>query len=718
MTSRSARLCLALAASHFALSALAQNQPAQPAQPAPGGPLPTIPQSPGANQPQPPPNQAAGPALAPGQLSAAAARPNEEEVSLILPDADIDTILGALELYTGKIILRPQQLQTATYNLKIKKPIPKSEAILAIETILALNQIGLAPLGERFLKVVNLNMVKTEAPEMLTGSAFDYPAGGRPATKLFQLEFARAPEIQGTLQGVLNPFYGGPVPLVNANALLITDSISNLQRVERLLQQLDRPATAGMTPKFYPLQNGAKASDVVNKLRGILTGALQQQVGTATSYSADDRTNQIILVADPRLHALFDDLIAKLDQRADPLTRNEVIGLNHAKAKDVVDVISNIIRGQTTALQQRQSGGSVRPGTGQPTLPPAPGAPPQPAAPAISGATNANEGSNEFSGIMTVVNDERSNSVVVSGTPDDIRLVKTLIEKLDIVLAQVRIEVVIAEVSLSDNNQTGISQLGLRIEGDKLVGFSGAAPGLSIGGDGENSLATITRPGTTGPWDLAGLVSLTTTPRKNNTTILSHPAIVTSHGKVSEIFSGETRPVVTGSVTSGTIGGTTSTTTQLRIGTRLNVTPFIGVDGSVQLELKQTVEDVIDELLIDGNPQPIIGTRETTSYITAKSNDIIVLGGFQKNTGTRTTSRLGPIPIIGDIFGSRRKTENRQDLIFFLRPVVLTNNPHADNAPAMKNLDQMPHREEIRQHLNSDVRAKPTNSVLDKILPR
>ena len=130
MTSRLVRLCILVASSGLISDALAQNPP----------PLPTNPATPAA--------------------AANATQPEEEMVQLKLPDADIDTVLSALEIYTGRIILRPQQLQTATYNLKINKPIPKSEAILAIETVLALNGIGIAPLGEKFLKVVNLNMVK------------------------------------------------------------------------------------------------------------------------------------------------------------------------------------------------------------------------------------------------------------------------------------------------------------------------------------------------------------------------------------------------------------------------------------------------------------------------------------------------------------------------------------------------------------------------------
>ena len=54
-----------------------------------------------------------------------------------LPDADIDTVLGLLEIYTERSVLRPQQLPTATYRLVIDRKIPKSEAVLALETILA-----------------------------------------------------------------------------------------------------------------------------------------------------------------------------------------------------------------------------------------------------------------------------------------------------------------------------------------------------------------------------------------------------------------------------------------------------------------------------------------------------------------------------------------------------------------------------------------------------
>lgn len=686
MTLRLARICVT-----FTVLAAAFNASAQPASPAPGAPAPTVTPAARATSVQP-------------------SAPENDEVQLKLPDATIDDILTALENLTGRIVLRPQQLQTATYNLRLTKPLPKAEAILAIETVLALNQIGIAPLGEKFIKIVNLQQVRQEAPEMINGSTLDLPPSGRVATKLFQLEFARVQEIIPLFQGMLNPFYGGPVPLPNANAALITDSISNLQRVETLLQQIDRPVTAGMKPKFYQLTN-AKASDMVTKLRNILTGTLQTQLGSATTYNADDRTNQIVLVTDPRQHAFFDDLIARLDQKSDPMTRNEVLYLKHAKAADVVTVLSKIISGQTSAIQK--STGSVRPGQGpqpmQPNVPNAPnaGAPAQPTIVSASAAEGA--GTTEFSAVMTVTNDDRSNAVVVFGTADDIRLVRGLIDKLDIVLAQVRIEVVIADVTLDDNHQSGISALGLKIEGNKLVGFSGTEASVAV------SNGVITHPGS----DLAAEIAIKTTPRKRNNTIITQPATVTSHGKKAVFFTGETRPVVTGTLQSaaGATNGlaSSSTVTQQQIGTTLTVTPFIGVDGSVQLDMIQSVEDVTGEVQVDANTQYIIGKRESTNYISAHSGDIIVLSGFRKATNIRETNRLGPIPFLGDLFGSRRKSESRQELVFFLRPTVLVNNPAIDNAETMKRIDALPSRDAIRNALDPNYEL-PKPSALDRPL--
>lgn len=651
-------------------------------------------------------------AQTPAPQAPAVATADDELVGPIkLPDADIDTVLGLLEIYTGRSILRPQQLPTATYRLVIDKKIPKSEAVLALETVLALNQVGVAPLGDKFLKVVALSQVKTEAPEMITGSTLSLVPSGRIATKLFQLNFLRVNEFIPQLTPLLSPgVANGVVPLDKANAALITDSISNLQRVELLLNELDKPVMTGLTPKFYTLRNGAKASDLVGKIRAMFQGPLQGQLGSATSYSADDRTNQIIVLADERQIPLFDELIAKLDVKADPNTRNEVIYLKHASAKEVAPLLSQLVSGQTSAAQKAGGGNNVRPIPNQP----APNQPNQPATPAAAVEAVAGESTNEFSSYITILADERSNSLVVSGTVDDLRLIQDLVDKIDILLAQVRIEVVIAEVTLTDRDNTGINALNLNVATDNVHGTH------ITGGDINVSGWAVTE-GIVNP--LSFKAAMGTVGSRDNVKILSAPTVVTTHNKEAEILVGEQRPIITGS-TSAAVGttipgqspyATTSQVTYKDIAIDLKVTPLIGEDGSIQLKIDQKVDDILGNVTIDNNEQPVIGRRQATSFVNVKDGQMIVLGGLQRTKNTRGRSKLGflvEIPVLSHLLGARKNSVERTELLLFIRPHVIP--PENGTADATSTINSLSNKEQINQYL-SDPSKPAKEPLIEKI---
>lgn len=615
-------------------------------------------------------------------------------------EMDIDSVLDRLEALTGRTIVRPANLPAASISLWMKRPLPKSEAVAAIETVLSLNGIGVAPLGDKFLKVVALTQIRAEAPELLQVPARSLPPSGRIAAKLFQPDYLRIEDFtQQAATLVSMNVTNSIVQFPKANAALVTDTISNLQRLETLLQTLDKAAPL---PKFYTVKF-AKASEMVQKLQGILQNpVLQAQLGATPTYTADDRTNQIILVADSQQHGFFDELITRLDVKSDPNTRTEVIYLKHATAKDVASLLTSIISGQNTASQR--SGGSTQLLNNRSN----PASNPQ--AGAVVATTNAGSsgGSSTFSSIITVIADERTNSVVANGTVDDLRLIKDLVDKVDIILPQVRIEVIIAEINLTDYEYSGIDAMQLDVVENKLVGIAGSLPGLALSktttttSDGtvnNTGLAGVNRPAS-GGYTLTGIFSLASKPIASRGHILSSPTITTTHNKDAEIFVGESRPTISSylndSSTTSTSSGYRSTVSSQKIGIRLKVTPLIGDDGSVQLSVEQEVNRVTGEVTIDGNKQPIVGERTTKSFVTAKSGEIIVLGGLQKTEETKSRNRLGPIPIIGDLLGSRSQQKDRSDLVFFLRPMVLTGQA-VDNASAMKRVEAMPEQKELKK---------------------
>jgi general secretion pathway protein D len=667
-------------------------------------------------------------AVVPGlnaQVPAPAARPSPPSISSVnsrtddtmvdsfkLSDGDIDSVLSALETNTGRIVVRPGSLPTATYSLRINRPIPKTELVTALETLLALNGVAVSPMGDRFLKVTALSLAKSEAPEMIIGPSLGLPSSGRIVTKLFELNFLRVSEFYPQAQSFMTPGIGGGiVQLEKANVMMVTDSLENIQRIERLLDEVDKPRPNSLTPKFYTLHNGAKASDVVNKIKSMLVGPAQNQLRLTTTYTADDRTGQIILIADPREYPLFDSLIRQLDIIAEPNTRNEVIPLKHADAKDVTTLLSALISGQTAAASKASSQ-SVRPGQ----IAPQPGAAPPPVAtPAVANGGDLIPGSSEFSSYITIQPDERTNSVVVSGTVDDLRLIKDIVAKIDVLLAQVSIQVVIAEVTLSDSDDSGLSALGLTVGQNAkgattITNFSGSVAGWNVTSGIVNPLSFV--------------AAIQSAGDKHKVRILQQDTIVTTHNKEAKFSVTQQQPVITGttgvplaSTTTNNSFATSSSVTYKDIGITLTVTPLIGDDGSIQLKIDQVVDDDQGSVTIDGNSQPIIGHREANSFINIQDGQMEVLGGLQSSGRTSDKQKLGllyQIPILSNIFGYRTTELDRTELLLFIRPHILR--PDESTGDTRREINGMSNRDQIKQYLKDPSKMPDAKeSLRDKL---
>jgi general secretion pathway protein D len=640
------------------------------------------------------------PAL-PAQPTVAPAGADEVINGLNLADAPIESVLQLLEAWTGRAILRPQALPTATYSININHALPKSEAIRALETLLGLNGVGVVPLGDKFLKIVPLPQASREAPEMIAGSTLDLPPSGRIAAKLFQLQFLPVNEIIPPIQQIMSPGVASPPVLFpSANAALIVDSISNLQRIELLLKNVDQPLAAHLEPRFYQIRY-AKASDLVNKLHSLFAGPLQTELGSATTYNADDRTNQIILISDSRQYAFFDNLIAKLDIKSDPNTHNEVIYLKHAVAKDVTTLVSSLISGQNSAAQK----------SGQANTP---NQPPRPVAPTLNSLGVATEGTTEFSSYVTVVADDRSNAIVVSGTGDDIRLIQEVVDKLDILLAQVSIQVIIAEVTLSDKDISGLASLNITTATDGGHEFGVKSFAGSVG-DWAVSSGTVSPLGFTALLNGDGGTA--------RTKILSADTVTTTHAKEADFVVSTQEPIITGTTSepTGTVASatssnfaTSSSVTYQNIGIEVKVTPLIGVDGSIQLTIDQKVDDLGGNVTIDGNSQPIINHREATSYVNVQNDQMVVLGGLQQHEITASHTKLGwlwEIPILSNILGQHNNDTERKELLFFVRPHLIA--ASESSSYTAKRVNELPNKNDINNFLQDPTKV-PKQSLTEK----
>jgi general secretion pathway protein D len=201
--------------------------------------------------------------------------PNDKVGPISLRDDTIAQVLDILQKWTGKTVLRPQALPPNLYTLSLPAGTTRSEALLALETLLNLNGIAVIQQGERFLKIVPNNIAKSESPSLITESTLTLPASGRVASKIFVLKHANGQEVVTQIASMLNATLATPpVYFGRNNAILVTDSIMNLQKIETLLNQLDRPQLDVVATKMYNLKH-AIATDIVAKLTLLLRSPAQ-----------------------------------------------------------------------------------------------------------------------------------------------------------------------------------------------------------------------------------------------------------------------------------------------------------------------------------------------------------------------------------------------------------------------------------------------------------
>ena len=272
-------------------------------------------------------------------------QPEEMIGILVLRDESALQVLDLLEKMTGKIILRRQDIAAAKINFNSQTPISKAEAVLALESLLTLNGILLTDMGGRFVKAVPATNVNSHVPEMLEGSTLDRTPSQQIYAKLFKFDYLQAEQANGTTITPLLSQNATSVVFAKANALLITDALVNLQRIEKIVQQMDQPQSVREEIQFIKL-NFIQASEMQQRIENLVQGPLKNYLEGNTNVTADQRSNQLILITHPGNLEIIQAVIDSVDVDAAPLTASEVFPLRQAKAEEVVTIIEKIISGE------------------------------------------------------------------------------------------------------------------------------------------------------------------------------------------------------------------------------------------------------------------------------------------------------------------------------------------------------------------------------------
>ena len=418
--------------------------------------------------------------------------------------------------------------------------------------------------------------------------------------------------------------------------------------------------------------------------------------------AADERTNKIFILTRPSNFDFFDRLIAELDAKVEPDVLMKVITLNYATAEDIASLLNALITGGSVSATPRRttsSSGTTTSGARPPSIPP------PPVTGGSSGAGTLNTGLLQYAEGVRILPDPRTNTLLVMATKEDMARIQQLVRSLDTSVAQVQIEVVIAEITLNNELDVGVDVF-KRLVGGTVTGTGGNATDgnapvqLPTAGNiasaiGSNAVPTAAALAS-GPGGLtyfttfqhlgldAVLHALASTSRSK---VLSTPVILTMDNQEASITVGESVPVPQNTVSSIVGNNGTLATGQLNasidykdVAIELTVTPRINPDGYVRMDIEQKVNDLGASVNIGGTVAPTILKREAKSSVAVQDKSTIMLGGLIKENKTKTETKvpfLGDIPFFGQLFKGQTNNKQRNELIIFIRPTVLRTDDQA-----------------------------------------
>lgn len=629
------------------------------------------------------------------------------------PNAEITDVIKAISELTGKNFIVDPGVR-GKITIMAPSQITVAEAYKSFLSALAINGFSVVPAG-KFLKIVPGRSAQRDSIEIYAGAYT--PNTDQMITRIIQLKHISAADFNKYLR-TLTTKDGTLETYEPTNTLILSDYGSNVERVIKIVQQIDVPT---FEEKLAVVRiRHAKATDIADLIDQIINkgkssksrgGAFTAPVprfgapegggqkGT-TAYSLvipDERTNAIIVVGNKDGIEKIKELVRQLDFNI-PLDEAGGVFVYYVKygdAEKIAATLSGITQGQNqrNAQNNNQNGGGF--------IPPPP--PPM----GFDGVNRPAEAAGAiFGGEIKVVASKETNSLIITASRPDFNVVRNLLRKIDIPRNQVFVEAVIMEIDVGDTKSWGISFYNLNKESGGIgrVGFAGTSlsnivnptndSGAVLGfGSGETFDLNIPGVGTQKVTSLIGFLNIL---RSNtNSNVLSQPQLMALDNQEAEIEVGENVPVGLNNAIG--VGGVTQGSIQREDATiKLKLKPFISPTArSVRLELEQTIKQVSSrEIKAAQLAQAAVSLtkRNVKTNIVVGDGDTAVLGGLMREdeiTTVRKVPILGDIPVLGWLFKSERLEKTKQNLLVFLTPRIIKSKQDHENLLSEKIEDRV-----------------------------
>jgi len=312
--------------------------------------------------------------------------------------------------------------------------------------------------------------------------------------------------------------------------------------------------------------------------------------------------------------------------------------------------------------------------------------------------------------------------------------ISQVVSNLDRPKPQVLIKVVFLEVTHSDSLDIGIEggYTGTNKEFQATAALANAfglsalhlpasgsnAPSLNVFGQPTSAFGAV--PPGAGLYQVFGQdyqATIRAIATAGKTKVLSRPSIIARNNQPATISVGQSVPLVT-AVRYDSLGNAINSVSYTPVGIILQVTPFIGTEGTVEMILSPQISELVADrtqwVPISSGPNgsisaPLINSRSADTVVVTPNGQTVIIGGLMEASKGDSVSKipfLGDIPILGNLFRHTTKTDARTELMIFLTPYII---------PAPSELAAITARESAQGTATKAFTEKELNEFLDNM---
>ena len=539
-------------------------------------------------------------------------------------------------------------------TLRLTEPVPPSQLFSTARRVLQDYGISIGEQEGVLTFEATEEIGSDDIPLLISGRTLpEVPPTHRTIFQFVTLKVLRTVQISRWLKQIFTSGDLGITEDPERNSLLLRGDLATIAQAIDMIEVLDQPALRGrngviIEPEFLEAATMAKDITAIMGAEGFKVGG--SGGFTSTMLIPLESVNKLVVFsADAQVLGHVEDWARMLDAEQQQTIEDAVFTYQvlHTQAEEMTETLNGIL-GIATGGGSSDSPGSSVAGAGEDRAP-------------RSGGGRSGR----------IVVDKNRNMLLFRGSGKEWGDLLGVIEELDKPVPSVLIEVMVAEVTLSDEDKSGLEFLlrgtlgdGRSIQGGTLgtLGLQSKALSLTLDSAGQ------TRAMLNAFYDDSRVM------------IRSRPRLLVKSGETATLEAGNEIPVVVQSSDSDTqLEGSTNVLQQVsyrKTGVILEIEPIVQANGLVDLSISQELSEARPTAATSLEGTPTILNRRISTSLTLRDGGSLVMGGLISNSqssGQAGIPGVGRIPVLGRLFRSDSFNEDRTELVIMVIPYVVAN---------------------------------------------